>query len=315
MVVLAGLLLAVGTTAVAAPVLLVGNKGEDTLSFIDLPSGKELARLPTGKWPHEIAVSPDGRRAAVVAYGGASVDLFDVPKRTKLGSIDLSPNAGPHGIVWLRDGRLVVTTERSQSVAVADPKAMRLLNSIKTDQRGTHMVAVTRDGTRAFTANIPEGTVSLLDLKAGRKLRDLAVGGKPEGISLSADERTLWVANLEGASVQAFDAATLERKAEIATGKNPIRVAASPNGRWIVTSNVGSGNLTLIDARRLRKLRDIPVSGSMEAGQVTILFGPRGRLYAAETGRDQVAEIALPSGKVLRRLNAGKNGDGLAIAD
>ena len=53
-----------------APVLLIGNKGENTLSFVDLGTGAELGRSPTGKWPHEIAVSPDGRQAAVVAYGG-----------------------------------------------------------------------------------------------------------------------------------------------------------------------------------------------------------------------------------------------------
>jgi YVTN family beta-propeller protein len=176
------------------------------------------------------------------------------------------------------------------------------------------MVAVTRNGRTAFTANIPAGTVTVLDLAGNKKLRDLPVGGKPEGIALSVDEKLLWVADLEGARVQAFDARSFERKAEIATGKGPIRVAASPDGRWIVTSNVGSGNLTLIDARRLRKVRDIPISGTQEAGQVTILFGPGGRLYIAETGRDQVAEVVLPSGKVLRRIKSGKNGDGLAIA-
>ena len=43
-------------------VLLIGNKGEDTVSFVDLATGKELGRSPTGKMPHEIAISPDGSR-------------------------------------------------------------------------------------------------------------------------------------------------------------------------------------------------------------------------------------------------------------
>jgi len=63
------------------------------------------------------------------------------------------------------------------------------------------------------------------------------------------------------------------------------------------------------------RLREVPVSGEEGAAQVTILFSPDGRrLYAAETGRDQVAEVDVASGRVLRRLKAGKNGDGLAIA-
>ena len=301
--------------AAAGPVLLVGNKGEDTLSFVDLASGKELGRSPTGRMPHEIAISPDGRQAAVVAYGGKSIDLFDVATKAPLKTIDLTPNEGPHGIAWLTDGRIVVTTERSQSIALVDPAKGVVTASIKTDQPGTHMVAVTADRTTAYTANIAAGTVSVIDLNGARKLRDIAVGGRPEGIALASDDLVLWVGDLEGSRVQAFDTATFERLAEVKVGAVPIRVAASPDGRWIISSNLGSGSLSVIDAVTRKHVRDIAVSGEQAAGQVTILFSADGkRVYAAETGRDAIAEIDLASGKVLRRLPAGKNGDGLAIA-
>ena len=300
--------------APSGPVLLIGNKGEDSLSFVDLTSGQELGRQPTGKAPHEIAVSPDGKTAAVVAYGDKTVDLFDVASRAKLKTIDLAPNNGPHGIVWLKDGRLVVTTERSKSLAIVDPVFGTVVASIPTDQEATHMVAVTSDGRIAYTANIRSGTVSVVDLKLGRKTRDIAVGGEPEGIALSKEEQVLWVADLKGARVQAFDTESLDKLGEVATGPVPIRVAASPDGRWIVTSNVGDGSLTLIDATSRKKVRDISITGTREAGQVTILFGQDGKLYAAETGRNTVAEIDLATGKVLRRLPARTNGDGLAIA-
>jgi len=295
--------------------LLVGNKGENTLSFIDLATGRELGRAATGRMPHEIAISPDGRQAAVVAYGERSIDIFDVASRAKLRTIDLSPNEGPHGIVWLPDGRILATTERSRSLTIVDTGRGDAVSAIATGRDGTHMVAVTPDARRAFTANIAAGTVSVLDLAAGTKLSDIAVGGNPEGIALTPDGRTLWVGDLEGARVQAFDAASLERLAEVRTGPIPIRVLASPDGRWIVTSNMGCGCLTIIDAHARAAVRTIEVSGTQEAGQVTILFSADGRrLYAAETGRNQVAEIDLASGRVLRRLAAGAQGDGLAIA-
>ena len=125
----------------------------------------------------------------------------------------------------------------------------------------------------------------------------------------------MWVGDLAAPRVQLFDTRTFARLGEVATGKVPIRVAASPDGRWIVTSNLGSGSLTIIDAAARKAVREIAVSGTEQAGQVTILFSGDGRrLYAAETGRDTVAEIDTASGQVLRRLPAGKNGDGLAIA-
>lgn len=299
----------------AGPVLLIGNKGEDTVSFVDLATGAELGRSPTGKAPHEIAISPDGMQAAVVAYGSTTIDLFDVVTRARLKTIDLSPNEGPHGIAWLRDGRIIVTTERSQSLTIVDPVAGKVSASIKTAQPGTHMVAVSSDGTTAYTANIPAGTVTVIDLAGRKKLRDIAVGGRPEGIALSRDELVLWVGDLEGSRVQAFDTDTFDKLGEVKTGGVPIRVAASPDGQWIVTSNLEAGSLTIIDAATRQHVRDVTLSGSQEAGQVTILFSPDGsRLYAAETGADVVAEVDLATGQVLRRLPAGKNGDGLAIA-
>ena len=298
-----------------AGTLIVGNKGEDTVSFIDLASGAELARLQTGHMPHEIAISPDGKRAAVVAYGGASIDIFDVNAIRLLRRIDLSPNQGPHGLVWLPDGRLVATTERSKTLTIVDTRRKDAVSAVPTAQEGTHMVAVSGDLARAYTANIPAGTVTVIDLAAGRKLRDIAVGGRPEGIALTPDGRTLWVGDLEGARVQAYDTKSFERLAEVKTPPVPIRVLASPDGKWIVTSNLGNGSLAIIDARTRKLVREIPVSGSQEAGQVTILFSRDGsRIYAAETGRDEVAEVDLASGRVLRRIKAGKNGDGLAIA-
>jgi len=301
--------------SVTGPVLLIGNKGEDTVSFVDLGTGQELGRSPTGKMPHEIAISPDGKQAAVVAYGDKTIDLFDVATRAKLKTIDLSPNEGPHGIAWLKDGRIVATTERSQSIAVIDPATGKVVSSIKTDQPGTHMVAVTADGTTAYTSNIQAGTVTIVDLNGGKKLRDIAVGGRPEGIALSRDELVLWVGDLEGGRVQAFDTDTFDKLAEVKTGGIPIRVAASPDGKWIVTSNLGAGSLTIIDAISRTHVRDIPLSGDQKAGQVTIIFSQDGqRLYAAETGSDVIAEVELASGTVLRRLPVGKNGDGLAIA-
>ena len=307
---LSGVLLA---SPAAAETLLVGNKGEDTLSVVALDSGAELARLPTGRMPHEIAISPDGRQAAVVAYGGTTIDIFDVAKRTKLRTIDISPNERPHGLLWLADGRLVATAEGSESVAVVAPDGK--LTSIATGQKGTHMIAVAPDNRTAYTANIGSGTVSVLDLDDGKKLRDLAVGGKPEGLALTKGGRELWVGDLDAPRVSVWDTKSGEKIAELPVDPVAIRVLASPDGRLVATSNIASGTISLFDAETRAPLKTIKVSGGAAKGQVTLLFSPDSkRLYVAETGHDKVAEIDVATAKVLRRIAAGKQGDGLAIA-
>ncbi|MGH6694252.1 hypothetical protein [Sphingopyxis sp.] len=305
------------TLLLAAPAgaetLLVGNKGEDTLSVIALASGEELARLPTGKMPHEIAISPDGKQAAVVAYGSTTIDVFDVASRTKVRTIDLSPNQRPHGLLWLSDGRLVATTEGSESVAVVAPDGK--VTSISTGQKGTHMIVVAPDNRTAYTANIAAGTVSVLDLKTAKKLRDFAVGGKPEGLTLTKGGRELWVGDLDAPRVSIWDTAKGEKIAEQPVDPVAIRVLASPDGKLVATSNIAAGTISLFDAETRAPVRTINVSGEAAKGQVTLLFSADSkRLYAAETGHDKVAEIDVASGQVLRRIAAGKNGDGLAIA-
>lgn len=298
--------------ASANPILLIANKGEDSVSFVDLTTGRELARSETGPNPHEIALSPDGRTFAVVSYGGAAIDLFDVDSRERVRTISLGTNAAPHGLVWLRDGRIVATTEKSQTLTIV--AADGSVSAIPTGHAGSHMVAVSTDLERAYVANITAGTVSLIDLKRGRKLRDAAVGNRPEGIALASGDTRLWVTEVGGNAVHVLSADNLRPLAKLPTGKSPIRVIVSPDGRTAITSNFGDGTLSLFDTATMTPLRTIKVSGQAEFQQVTIHFSPDGkRLYVAETGIDRVAEVDLASGTVLGRLPAGKNGDGLAI--
>ena len=84
----------------------------------------------------------------------------------------------------------------------------------------------------------------------------------------------------------------------------------------MVSSNFGEGGLTVIDSTTNAAARSVPVSADQDAQQVTLVFSDDGeRLYAAETGRDQVAEVDMVTGKVLRRLPSGEGGDGLEVFD
>lgn len=298
----------------AAQTLLVGNKSEDTLSFIDLATGTERARVATGDMPHEIAISPDGKQAAVVAYGSTTLDIFDVATAKLSKRVDIAPNSRPHGIAWLDDGRIIATTEGSETLTLLSADLAKV-EQVSTAQKTSHMVAIGQQGGLAYVANIGSGSVTVIDIETKAKLADIAVGGRPEGIALSPDGRWLWVGDLAEPVVHVVDTKAREIVTKVGVDPVAIRVLFSPDGRWVVTSNIASGNLSVIDAATRKLVRTIKVSGEQAAGQVTILFSRDGkRIYAAETGRDRIAEIDFASGEVLRRIPAGKNGDGLAIA-
>ena len=313
---LAALALAACATVPATPEpawLVTGNKAENSVSFIDLATGAEAARLPTGAMPHEIAVSPDGRTVAVVHYGAKAVELFDVASQRSLRTIDLGENVGPHGIQWTRDDRLVVTTERSGTLTIVDLANDDAVTAIPTGAEVSHMVVLSPDERTAYVSSMGSGSVSVIDLAAARKTADIPAGQTPEGLALSPDGRTLWVADRDNATLIAFETGSNREIARYTVGSFPIRVAVSPDGKRVVTSNYADGSLSVLGTDGT--IRTVPVSGGTEAAQVTILFAPDSRhLYVAETGKARVALVDLDTGEVVRRYAAGEGADGLALA-
>lgn len=298
--------------------LLVGNKGEDTVSVINLSHGGEEARIPTSHgWPHEIALSPDRTQAAVVNYRDAHIDIIDLASRTIVETLDLGEHTRPHGIQWLADDRIVASTEGNDSIVEIGPntKEGREIVGIKTHEAGTHMVEVSPDDRHAYTANLGAGTISLIDLDTDRLVRTVAAGAGTEGIDLTPDGRELWISNREADSVIVYDAQSLEELARLKVGAFPIRLQISPDGRHAVTSNLRDASLSVIDVATRKLVRTIAVGPDGPVSmQVTILFSSDGsRIYVAETGTNTVAEVDFETGKLLRRLQAGRQGDGLAI--
>lgn len=305
---------AAATPGPSDQILLVGNKGEDTVSFINLTHGGEEARVPTSHgWPHEIAISPDQSQAAVVNYQDRHIDIFDVETRTIIRTIDLGEHTRPHGIKWLNDGRIIASTEGNQSIVEVAPDDS--ITGIKTFEDGTHMVVVSPDGQLAYTANLGAGTVSLIDLETDTLVKTSQAGAGTEGIDLTPDGRELWVSNREANTVTVYDAQTLETLASLDVGSFPLRLQISPDGQYAVTSNLRDASLSVIDVEQRKWVRTINVGKDGPVSmQVTILFSNDGqRIYVAETGTDTVAEVDFETGEVLRRLPAGRQGDGLAI--
>src|SRR5262249_56156423 len=54
------------------------------VAVVDLKELKEVARIPVGRWPRYLALSPDGKRLAVGVNGDGGVAVVDVVARKPL---------------------------------------------------------------------------------------------------------------------------------------------------------------------------------------------------------------------------------------
>lgn len=300
-------------------VLLVANKFGNTLSAVDLSTGKEALRVKSCTNPHELATSPNDDHVALACYGGQTIDIFRTSDLAKVKSIDLGENARPHGIVWHKNGDLYATAEGRKSVFwIRNPLAEATETfEYGTGQDGSHMLAIAPNGNHAWTTDLGSKTVTRVDLKTRRAPQSVEVGIEPEGISLSPDGKALWVSARGSNKAFELDPATLEIRKEVDTGRFPLRLVINPAGVVAATSNLADGSLSIINLDSGKVVQTIAVSSAEEAEQrqqVTILWSPDGQLiYVAETGSDTVAEVDATSGKVYRRLKVGDGGDGLAI--
>ena len=59
-------------------------------------------------------------------------------------------------------------------------------------------LAVSHDGKTLYVSDKTAGCIVVLDVAAGKKVREVAIAGEPNGLALSADSKTLYVALAEG---------------------------------------------------------------------------------------------------------------------
>lgn len=310
-----------GTSKAAVPggALFVAGKFGNTLSRIDLATDRQTARVDSCANPHELATSPDGAHVALACYGGTSVDIFRTGDLARVKRIELGENARPHGIVWHPNGDLYATAEGRRSIfRIRNPLANEPgVFEFATTRQGSHMLAVSPDARHAWTTDLGAKTVTRVDLVTRRAPQSVEVGLEPEGIALTPDGKTLWVSARKSNRAFALDPVTLAIRKSVAVGGFPLRIAIRPQGDVAVTSDLDDAALSVIDLATGTRLRTIPLDDRANAQtrfQVTVIWSPDGRrLYVAETGTDTIAEVDYATGTVLRRLEGGDGGDGLAI--
>jgi DNA-binding beta-propeller fold protein YncE len=316
-----------------AETLLVVRKSDDALDFVDPGSGLRLASVALGHAPHEVSVSPDGRLAAVSNYGtrerpGSTLSIVDLEQAREVRRIELTPHTRPHGVAWFAPEHIAVTAEGSKHLLVVNPFTPRIERAIETGQDVSHMVAVSRDGTRAYVTNIGSGTTTAVDLASGRKLGDIDTGEGSEALALSPDGRELWVAARSDGEIAIVDTTMLAVTARLPLPGTPIRIAITPDGATALVSCASSSELVAFDVatRRERTRRRIDVPLAPDADQrpfaqlapgsalpVGLLVAPGGRsIYVAATMGDRIVRFDAATLAPLPDISVAGEPDGLA---
>jgi len=301
--------------------LLVLEKNDRTLAVVDLDSSQVVGRVPAGEDPHEVVASEDGQRAYISNYGAFgnpqhTISVVDLAARKALPAIDLGALLAPHGME-LADGKVYFTAEGSKVIGRYDPATQRVDWALGIGQNRTHMLVVSKDGSRIFTSNVNSDSISILEhAKTGDASgwieTPVPVGKGPEGFDVSPDGKELWAANSHDGTVSVVD---VENKKVLQTlsvsTKFANRLKFTPDGMRVLISDLGTGDVLVIDVAGRKETKRLNVGH----GAAGILMSPDGsKAYIAVSPDSNIAILDLNSLAVIGRIQTGKGPDGMAWA-
>jgi len=296
--------------------LLVLSKPGDKLLLVDPDARKIIGEVPTGHAPHEVTVSADGRFAFVANYGdqtpGDSLSVIDLAARKEVRRKNLGALRRPHGILESH-GKIYFTNEVNKVVARYDPATDSVDWLQGTGQDITHMLVMTADQRKIFTANIASDSVSVVEARgnAGNwHVTQIPVGKRPEGIDMSPDEKEVWTAHSQDGGVSVIDVETEKVKETIPSlTKHSNRLKFTLDGKLVLISDPESNQVLAIESSTRKLLKRIGVC-AMPLG---IQMVPGNRIaYVACAQAGQIAIIDLPSLTQTGAIDVGPGPDGMA---
>lgn len=241
--------------------LYVALEASDQVAVIDMAKQEVIAKIATGRWPRYVALSADGKRLAVGASGDRGVSVIDCKKREQAfhetfaglnvghlaigddGKVyfpwmvyranTITPNNIQLGwVLASRIGRLKLDGPNRREAFSLDPPGKAIAD--------VHGLAFTPDQQRLVVS--AAGTHELLVYKvAGLPFKDyggtdhivpdlladqerfvrIPLGGRPLGLRVADDNRTVYVANYLTNDIQVVDINTREVIATIPAGSAP----------------------------------------------------------------------------------------------
>lgn len=213
-------------------------------------------------------------QVAYVTNQDGGVTVIDLVTMETIGDLDVQAE-GPRGIGVTEDGKLLITANKDNgNISVLDTATGKLVQHIEV---GKNPEFVRIKGDYAFISFEPSSKggpppkpgeavkedddddeadeparIAVVDIKAGKKVREIIGGPETEGIEFSKDGKHLIITNEADNTITVHDLESGEQQHTIPTkdfGLRPRGIKASPDGSfYVATLEYGNSFLVLDSA-------------------------------------------------------------------
>ncbi|MBA3772091.1 MAG: beta-propeller fold lactonase family protein [Ramlibacter sp.] len=307
----AALLAAASFSAAAdVPPVFILNSLDGSVSVIDPTQWAEVKRLPTGKEPHHLYMTPD-EKSVIVANALADSLTFIDPRtaeiqRTVRGIVD------PYHLRFSPDMKwLVIAGNRLNHVDIYrwDGKEPQLAKRIATARTPSH-IWIDGKSTTAFVTMQDSDELVAVDLATQSLTWRVKTGPMPADVFGTPDGKNLLVGMTGGDSVEVYDVSGREPKLtkSIKTGAGAHAFRSAGDARHVYVSNRVANTIGKIDLQTFALVDTIPAPGGPDC--IEVLAGGKLLLVTSRWAR-KLTIIDTETKKVVRQIKVGKSPHGV----
>ena len=307
----------VAATAAPTRPIFVLNSLDADVSIIDPVTWKVVRRVPTGKEPHHLYLTPDEKSVIVANAAGNTLTFLD----PQTGEIQrtLRGIADPYHLRFSPDMKwFVIAANRLNHVDIyrwnpaAEPP-LKLARRMPAGKVPSHL-AIDSKSTVAYVSLQESDELMAVELATQQPRWTVKVGKTPADVYLTADDRTLLIGLTGDRFVEAWNvsgpAPTLIKR--IPTGEGAHAFRAKGDRRHVIVSNRVANTLSVIDTQALEVVSELPGPGGPDC--MELMADGRTLLLSSRWAR-KLTVIDVPTKRIVRQIEVGRSPHGVWTLD
>ena len=302
-----------GAVAQTAPIFVL-NSLDANVSIIDPVTWKEMRRLPTGKEPHHLYLTPDEKSIIVANSLSDSLTFID-PKTAEVQRV-VRGTLDPYQLRFSPDMKWFVTAgNRLNHVDVYrwDGRDLQLASRVPTGKTPSHIWIDSRS-TTAYVSMQDSDELVAIDLATQALKWRIRTGPMPADVYGTADDRTLLVGLTGGDGVEVFDVSGPQPRSvrRIKTGEGAHAFRAAGDKRHVFLSNRVGNTISKLDLQTLAVVDTYPAPGGPDC--IDVFAGGKVLMVTSRWAR-KLTVIDTETRKVIRQVAVGKSPHGVWTLD